>query len=99
MDDKRQRDERRRYRLTFDPNPKELARRDAGLGSHVVLLWSRRTGRAGVVIAEDSTGELIELDVEERENALELYRHPYAYLAVPGRGHEGRAFGRHDRAA
>jgi hypothetical protein len=78
-----------RYRLTFDANPKELARRDAGLGSHVALLWSRRTGRVAVVVAEDATGEVVELDVEERENALELYRHPYAYLVA--RGHPGRA--------
>ena len=82
-----------RYRLTYDPNPKELARRDAAIGSHVVLLWSRRTGRAGVVVEEDSTGELIELEVDERENPLDLYNHPYAYLAVPGRGHPGRPFG------
>src|SRR6476620_6273868 len=81
--------ERRRYRLTFDANPKELARRDAGLGRHVVLLWSRRTGRTSVVVDEDATGELVELDVRERENPLELYHQPYAY--IPLRGHPGRA--------
>ena len=84
-----------RYRLTFDPNPKELARREAGIGSHVVLLWSRRTGRAAVVVEEDSTGELVELDVDERENPLDLYNHPYAYMALPGRGHPGRALRRY----
>ena len=78
-----------RYRLTFDANPKELAHRDAGVGHHVVLLWSRRTGRAAVVIEEDATGELVELDVEERDNALELYHHAYAYMAA--RGHPGHA--------
>jgi hypothetical protein len=82
--------ERRRYRLTFDANPKELARRDAGIGRHVVLLWSRRTGRTAVVVDEDATGELVELDVLERENPLELYHHPYAY--IPLRGHPGRVF-------
>ena len=86
-----------RYRLTFDANPKELARRDAGIGHHVVLLWSRRTGRAAVVVEEDATGELVELDVEERENPLELYHHPYAYLAA--RGHPGRATSDHVLAA
>ena len=79
-----------RYRLTFDPSPKELARRDSA-GSHVVLLWSRRRHRAAVVVDEDATGELIELDVRERENPLELYEHPYAY--IPSRGHPGRRFG------
>lgn len=88
-DDTNRSTEARRYRLTFDAQPKELARRDAGIGRHVVLLWSRRTGRAAVVVDEDVTGELVELDVLERENPLELYLHPYAYIAA--RGHPGRA--------
>ena len=75
-----------RYRLTVDANPKELARRDAG-GSHVVLLWSRRRRRAAVVVEEEASGELVELDVRERENPLDLYEHPYAYLHT--RGHPG----------
>jgi hypothetical protein len=76
-----------RYRLTFDPNPKELARRD-NAGSHVVLLWSRRRHRAAVVVDDEDTGELVELDIRERENPLELYQHPYAYL--PTHGHPGK---------
>ena len=77
-----------RYRLTFDANAKELARRDSA-GTHVALLWSRRRHRAAVVLEEDATGELVELDVHERENPLELYHHPYAYLAT--RGHPGKS--------
>lgn len=76
-----------RYRLTFDANPKELARRDAP-GSQVALLWSRRRHRAAVVVEDDSTGELVQLDIQERDNPLELYEHPYAYLAR--RGHPGK---------
>ena len=76
-----------RYRLTFDANPKELARRDAG-GSHVALLWSRRRHRAAVVVEEDATGELVQLDIGDRDNPLELYEHPYAYLTT--RGHPGK---------
>lgn len=79
-----------RYRLTFDPNPKELARRDV-VGSQVVLLWSRRRHRAAVLLDDNTTGELVELDVRERENPLELYEHPYAYLTT--RGHPGRRIG------
>jgi hypothetical protein len=79
-----------RYRLTFDPNPKELARRDTAC-SHVVLLWSRRRRRAAVVVDEKATGELVELDVLECENPLELYHHPYAYLST--RGHPGMRSG------
>jgi hypothetical protein len=81
--------EMNRYRLTFDPHPKELARRDSA-GSHVALLWSRRRRRAAVVVEEDATGELVELEVRERENPLELYQHAYAYL--PTRGHPGKRF-------
>ena len=69
------------YRLTFDAHPKELASRESS-GSHVVLLWSRRRHRAAVVVEETETGELLQLDVLERENPLELYEHPYAYLAA-----------------
>lgn len=76
-----------RYRLTFDANPKELARRDAG-SRHVVLLWSRRLHRAAVVIDDDSTGELVQLDIQEQDNPLELYQHPYPYLKA--RGHPGK---------
>jgi hypothetical protein len=88
--------EMNRYRLTFDPNPKELARRDAP-GSHIVLLWSRRLNRAAVVVDDDSTGELVELEVRKRENPLELYQHPYAY--VPTRGHPGKYCGTRKVAA
>ncbi len=79
-----------RYRLTFDPNPKELARRESA-GSHVVLLWSRRRHRAAVVVDEDATGELVQIDVHERENPLNLFDHPYAYLS--SRGRPGKRFG------
>ena len=78
-----------RYRLTFDANPKELARRDDA-GSHVALLWSRRRRRAAVVVEDDSTGELVELDIQERDNPLDLYEHPYAHLTR--RGHPGKPF-------
>ena len=79
-----------RYRLTFDPNPKELARRDAA-GSHIALLWSRRRHRAAVIVDNAATGELTELDIRERENPLDLYQHPYAYLRA--RGHPGKRTG------
>jgi hypothetical protein len=75
-----------RYRLTFDAHPTELARRD-NAGSHIALLWSRRWHRAAVVVEEDATGELVQLDIEEEDNPLELYQHPYAYLTT--RGHPG----------
>jgi hypothetical protein len=75
------------YRLTYDLHPKELARRDSA-GTHVALLWSRSKHRASVVVEDDATGELVELDIRERENPLDIFEHPYAYLSR--RGHPGR---------
>lgn len=75
-----------RHRLTFDSNPKELASRESG-STHVSLLWSRRTGRAAVVVADEASGEIVEIDVGERENPLDLFNHPFVYL--PTRGHPG----------
>jgi hypothetical protein len=77
----------RRHRLTFDPNPKELASREAA-GAEVVLLWSRRANRAAVVVEDGVTGEVVEMEVRENESALDVYEHALAYLpmrAFPGR--------------
>ena len=62
-----------RRRLTFDANPKELASRHDGT-LWISLLWSRRKHRAAVVVEDDATGEAVELDVCERENALDVYQ-------------------------
>ena len=75
-----------RQRLTFDATPKELACRDSGT-THVLLLWSRRTGRSAVVVADDATGDVSEMEVNADENPLELFEHPFVYL--PARGHPG----------
>jgi len=74
-------------RLTFDAHPKELATRRDGL-TRISLLWSRRTHRAAVLVEDDETGETVELEVRERENALDVYEHALAY--APRRGHPGR---------
>ena len=76
-----------RHRLTFDANPKELASRRAGT-TRVLLLWSRRLNRAAVVIEDDATGEVTEIEVQRGDNPLDLYEHPFVYL--PSRGHAGR---------
>lgn len=73
-------------RLTFDAHPKELATRRDGL-TRISLLWSRRTHRAAVLVEDDETGETVELEVRERENALDVYEHALAY--APRRGHPG----------
>jgi hypothetical protein len=73
----------RSQRLTFDATPKELACRDSG-SAHVQLLWSRRSGRAAVVVTDDATGEVSEIEVAAGENPLELFEHPFAYLTTRG---------------
>ena len=72
------------YRLTFDPNPTELASRQAG-GACVLLLWSRCSGRAAVLVDDETTGEIFELDVRAQDNPLELFEHPFVYLVARGR--------------
>jgi len=74
-------------RLTFDPNPKELASRDSGT-THISLLWSRRFDRAAVVVEDDDTGEIVELEVGRSDDPLDLYEHALAY--APRRGRPGR---------
>jgi hypothetical protein len=72
------------YHLTFDPSPTELASRQTG-GACVLLLWSRCSGRAAVLVDDETTGEIFELDVRAQDNPLELFVHPFAYLAARGR--------------
>jgi hypothetical protein len=74
-------------RLTFDAHPKELASRDSGR-THISLLWSRRRNRAAVLVEDDETGEVAELDVEAKDDPLDVYEHALAY--VRRRGHPGR---------
>ncbi len=73
-------------RLTFDANPKVLASRDSGT-THISLLWSRRLDRAAVVVEDDDTGEILELDVGQSDDPLDLYEHALAY--AERRGHPG----------
>jgi hypothetical protein len=72
------------HRLTFDSNPAELEFRQGG-GTIVSLLWSRDTGRAAVVVEDEATGEVAEIEVLPGENPLELFEHPYVYVPTRGR--------------
>jgi hypothetical protein len=59
--------------------PKELARRQND-GVVVSLLWRRADNRLTVVVDDQRTGERLRLPAR-RENALEVFYHPYAYAA------------------
>jgi len=77
----------RRHRLTFDANPKSSPRARSA-GAEVVLLWSRRSNRAAVVVeGQSATGEISEMECARGENPLDVYEHALAYLhtrAFPG---------------
>jgi hypothetical protein len=56
---------------------KELNYR-AGDGFEVSLLWSPESGQLAVVVVDESGGEEFAMEVEPGE-AMEVFRHPYAY--------------------
>jgi hypothetical protein len=67
----------------FEQDVHELAYRAAD-GVEVALLWVTGTDRALVVLHDERTGEVLELEVGAHENALDVFNHPYAYAAARG---------------
>ena len=65
--------------MTEQDIPQELDRR-AGDGLDVSLLWTRSTNRLHVLVHDEKLDEAFELDVDGFE-ALDAFRHPYAYAA------------------
>jgi hypothetical protein len=49
-----------------------------GEGLEVSLLWSPDSGQLAVVVVDEAGGEEFALEVEPNE-AMEVFRHPYAY--------------------
>jgi hypothetical protein len=68
-----------------DTNPttrtafRELAQRVDG-GVEVTLLWSAREKRLAVTVSDSRSGEWFLLEAD-KDNALEVFYHPYAYAA------------------
>jgi hypothetical protein len=52
-------------------------------GIHVRLLWHIDEERVSVAVEDTKTGETFELPVTDRERALDVFNHPYAYAARP----------------
>ena len=50
-------------------------------GIDVRLLWNAEDGRVVVTVDDAKTGESFTVDVRERDKALEVFRHPYAFAA------------------
>ena len=60
----------------------ELASR-ASNGIEVTLLWNRRSDDLRVCVNDTHTGVYFELHAE-RDHALDVFHHPYAYAAARG---------------
>jgi hypothetical protein len=48
-------------------------------GIHVRLLWHPTEDRLSVEVNDTNTSEIFELPVRDRDRALEVFRHPFAY--------------------
>jgi YD repeat-containing protein len=62
---------------------RELAYRHAD-GIEVRLLWNSADNALSVAVADSRTGDSFRLAVDERERALDVFEHPYAYAANRG---------------
>jgi hypothetical protein len=58
--------------------PRELDCRMSD-GFRVRLLWNPEDGRITVAVDDTKTGDAFELPVRDRQRALDVFRHPYAY--------------------
>jgi hypothetical protein len=70
----------------------ELSSR-SGNGIDVSLLWQECNNTAIVAVVDHGTGETFQLDVREHDNALDIFHHPYAYVAHRRLDHAGLADG------
>jgi len=59
----------------------ELATRTSG-GLEISLRWRQSEDRLFVVVSDPVTEEVFELPAR-RDNALDVYYHPFAYMAAP----------------
>ena len=62
---------------------RELAYRETD-GLEVQLLWDERTNVARVAVLDSKTGDSFEIVLGDRDNALDVFHHPYAYAAHRG---------------
>jgi hypothetical protein len=61
----------------------ELMSRESS-GITVTLLWSRATNLVTVAVFDAASDDYFELVLDEREPALEVFNHPFAYAAARG---------------
>jgi hypothetical protein len=65
--------------------PTELAARESN-GLHVRLFWWRPNDRLTVTVDDVANGDSFELLVDQNEQALDVFHHPYAHAASRGIG-------------
>jgi hypothetical protein len=63
--------------------PKELDHRSAD-GLEVTLVWDADANVASVIVVDTKNGEAFEIVLEDRDNALDVFHHPYAYATLRG---------------
>jgi hypothetical protein len=68
---------------TTPTDTRELAHRTAD-GVEVALLWHTGGDYVSVVVSDARLGETFELVLDERDNAMDVFHHPYAYAAHRG---------------
>ena len=68
---------------TDEPWRTELLSRESS-GITVQLLWSRATNLVTVAVADAANGDYFELVLDEHEQALEAFNHPFAHAAARG---------------
>ena len=59
----------------------DLADRHAD-GLDIVLVWARQSGRFWVTVTHSRSGRTARIDAT-RANALDVFRHPFAYASAP----------------
>jgi hypothetical protein len=68
--------------MTATAHIEELASRESA-GIHVSLFWSREDNTLSVVVRDSRTGEEFTVAAEPEE-AMDVFRHPFAYAASRG---------------
>ena len=76
---------------TTPTGTRELDYRNAD-GVEVALLWHTSGDFLSVVVSDARIGETFELVLDDRDNAMDVFNHPYAYAA-----HRGLEFNRASR--
>jgi hypothetical protein len=53
-------------------------------GIDVTLVWDAETDVASVIVVDAKNGQAFEIVLEARDNALDVFEHPFAYAALRG---------------